>query len=310
MVRSIVIIALAIVCGAAAAIGVNQALRHQPVAAEAPETKTKPVIVAARRISRGEKLTKDMLREVDWPEELVPGEDQEQGMVGNMGNENVVIKSLDDAVGRVAITTIMRNEPVFNEKLTKENGEGFIASIIKPGMRAYTIQTKGPSSSVADFVRPQDRVDVLVTIRGTTNDETGGGSTTTLLQSVEILAIDQILDPDADTMKMLERWAKGDNLTSVTLEVTPVQASMLALGQSYGELSLSLRRFGDEQSVATVPATIRDLLVLKHGGESPEGESMPESSLGGLPRHEEPPVTYIRTLRGNQSGRVDVVTRP
>ena len=309
MVRSIVIIALAIVCGAAAAIGVNQALRRQPVAAEAPKPKTEPVVVAARRIARGEKLTKDMLKAVPWPAELVPGEDQQQGMV-SVSEESIVIHSVDEAVGRVAMTTIMRNEPLFNGKLTKENGEGFIASIIKPGMRAYTIQTKGPSSSVADFVRPQDRVDVLVTIRGTTNDETGGGSTTTLLQSVEILAIDQILDPDADTMKMLERWAKGDNLTSVTLEVTPVQASMLALGQSYGELSLSLRRFGDEQNVATVPATIRDIRLLTPGGESPSGEAGPEPSLGGLPRHEEPPVTYIRTLRGNQSGRVDLATRP
>ena len=52
--------------------------------------------------------------------------------------------------------------------------------------------------SVAGFILPGNKVDVLLNLRGNANDETGGGSTTTLLQSIEILAVDQRLDAPAD----------------------------------------------------------------------------------------------------------------
>ena len=86
MVRSIIVIALAIVCGAAAAIGVNQALRQQTPEAPVVETTTQPVFVAARRIGRGEVVTREMISEVAWPADLLPDE---------------VIGSEGDAVGRV-----------------------------------------------------------------------------------------------------------------------------------------------------------------------------------------------------------------
>ena len=159
---------------------------------------------------------------------------------------------------------------------------------------------------------------MLVNLRGASDDETGGSSTTVLLQSVEILAINQILDPDPDALQMLDMWTKGDDLTSVTLEVTPAEASLLALGQSYGELSLSLRRFGDEDEVETSPATIREIRFLEMAGQvsvedaSDDTASDPSESAEDLTgtvtsRDDEPPVTYIQTLRGSQAGRIDLV---
>ena len=131
MVRSILIISLAIVCGAAAAIGVNQALRQKPEEAPVTTIATEPVLVAVRRIGRGEVLAPEMIREVQWPADLVPTAD--------------LVESADDAVDRVVLSSMMEGEPLFASKLTSESGEGFIASIIKPGRRAYTIQTRGPS---------------------------------------------------------------------------------------------------------------------------------------------------------------------
>ena len=64
---------------------------------------------------------------------------------------------------------------------------------------------------------------------------TGGGSTTTLLQNVEILAVDQKVDGPADNK------VDSTNLRSVTLLVTPDQAAKLSLGQSKGTLHLTLR---------------------------------------------------------------------
>lgn len=312
MVRSLIMIALAVVCGAAAAIGVNQSVQSNKPKTDIVERKT--ILVAAQRIGRGEEATATNLKEVKWPVDLIP-----------LGT----IESKNDALGRVALAAILPGEPIFSGKLTDLSGKGFFASIIKPGMRAYTIQTRGPSSSVAGFVRPKDKVDILVNLRGTNNDQSGGGSTTTLLQSVEILAIDQILDPDVNTMQMLEMWAKGDNLASVTLEVTPEQASLLALGQAYGELSLALRNSGDEITVESIPATLSDIreleyaaLGIKTDGDDQEDSEADETTQAvptstkpamTLKRDKEeppppppPPPTYIHTLRGSQVGRVDL----
>lgn len=296
MLRSLLILSLALICGAAAAVGVNQTLRNQSAESNA-DTETQTVIVSTQRINRGQKLTSSMVREVEWPATLVPAG---------------TLVSVDKAVGRVALAAILPGEPLFADKLTDSSGKGFIASIVKPGMRAYTIQAKGPSSSVAGFVRPKDRVDVLVNLRGTNTDETGGGSTTTLLQSVEILAIDQILDPDVNTMQMLEMWAKGDNLTSVTLEVTPRQAELLALGQSKGELSLALRNATDEEVVESFPATLNEIRALEFvtsaSVESSEDESSAVQPVK-RPNKDEippPPPTYIHTLRGSQVGRIEL----
>ncbi len=312
MVRSLIVICLAIVCGAAAAVGMNQFIARQAQAQARAEVKSTPVLVSKRVVARGEVIKADMVEPVDWPEGLVP--------------DGAATKP-EDVVGRTALTTIMQREPVFMAKLTGPGGGGasFVSSIIKPGMRAYTIHTKGPSSSVAGFVRPGDRVDVLLTLRGGTNDETGGGSTTTLLQAVEILAIDQILDSNADTLKMFEMWAKGDQFTSVTLQVTPEEASLLFLGQSNGELSLALRNADDTAQVATNPATIRQIRFLQLGPDvasGPDGESgaapatapprpLPDGSVASAlspPTHRT--ESYIHTLRGNHAGRVHVALSP
>lgn len=312
MIRSLIVIALAIVCGAAAAVGVNQFISRQAQARALTEVKATPVLVSKRVVSRGEVIKADMVEQVDWPEGLVP---------------DGAATRPEDVVGRTALTTIMQREPMFIGKLTGPGGGGasFVSSIVKPGMRAYTIQAKGPSSSVAGFVRPGDRVDVLLTLRGGTTDETGGGSATTLLQAVEILAIDQILDSNADTLKMFEMWAKGDKFTSVTLQVTPEQASLLFLGQSNGELSLALRNADDDAQVTTNPATIRQIRFLQMGPEeapatdadvpSPIAEGPPGPLPDGpiaraLPPNQPRPQSYIHTLRGNHAGRVQVALTP
>ena len=313
MVRSLIVIALAIVCGAAAAVGVNQFLSRQAQAQANRNVEATPVLVAKRTVARGEMLSAEMVETVQWPAGMVP--------------PGAVTKT-EGAVGHTAVTTIMAGEPIFTAMLTDGAGTNFVSSIVKPGMRAYTIRTKGPSSSVAGFVRPGDRVDVLLTLRGGTNDETGGGSSTTLLQSVEILAIDQILDSNADTMKMLEMWAKGDEFTSVTLQVTPEQASLLFLGQSNGELSLALRNSEDTAEVTASPATIRQIRYLQLGPESEDDAGTvsesddaavavaPPTPLPDVPGatqlnpDEARPESYIHTLRGNQVGRVRVTAAP
>src|SRR5262249_58073430 len=119
----------------------------------------------------------------------------------------------------------------------------------------FTISTTTHASGVAGFIIPHSRVDVLLTVTrtGGQNDPTGGGQTSTLIQDVEILAVDQLVKAPA------ENRVDPKELRSVTLLVTPQQAAKLDLGQNKGILHLSLRNPEDHAPAVTRPATLADL---------------------------------------------------
>jgi len=200
------------------------------------EVATVPVVVAARDISRGAVVSADQLTTQDWPANLVPP------------NASSNVEAVAD---RTAMVPIMAGEPVLGGKVADSDSGRGLAALIPSGRRAYTIQTSSVGSNVAGFVLPGNRVDVLLTLRGGPEDTTGGGSSTTLLQAVEILAVDQKLD--APTGNPVEQ------LRSVTLLVTPEQASLLDLGHNMGTLALSLRNPADISEADTKPATVNVL---------------------------------------------------
>jgi pilus assembly protein CpaB len=162
------------------------------------------------------------------------------------------ITQLKEAVDRVASIPLAKGDPVVEAKLTPKGISAHgLDALIPEGMRAFTITTS-LVSGVAGFILPGSKVDVLLTISThATDDPTGGGSTTTLLQNVEILAVDQRVDAPADNK------VDPKDLRSVTLLVSPQQAAKLDLGQNKGTLHLSLRHPKDTTPAMTVPATLK-----------------------------------------------------
>lgn len=284
-IRTILVVLLAVMFGLSAAWGVNQL--RTPVLVES-KLETSPVVVAALDIPRGQVLQETDVRLCDWPKDMLPP--------GAM-------TSLKDATSRSAMYPLVAGEPILERKLASaESGRG-LASLVPSGMRAYTIQSSKVAATVAGFILPGNRVDVLLNLRGQANDETGGGSTTTLLQSVEILAVDQNLDAPA------ENKTDPANLQSVTLLVTPDQAALLDLGQNLGVLSLSLRNPEDKAEADTRPAIMADV---RYRQEKPV--QLPDTLKGLTPEpkketKKEPETFQIVTLRGSQRGNVQV-TRP
>lgn len=231
-IRTIVVLILAIICGVSSAAGVFM-LRGPITEAEIA---TVPVVVAARDISRGAVVSTDQLTTQEWPADLVPAN---------------VIADISLVAERTAVVPITAGEPILGGKVTDSDSGRGLAALIPSGRRAYTIQTSSVGSNVAGFVLPGNRVDVLLTLRGGSEDTTGGGSSTTLLQAVEILAVDQKLDaPSGNPVEQLR---------SVTLLVTPEQASLLDLGHNMGTLALSLRNPSDISEADTKPATVNVL---------------------------------------------------
>jgi pilus assembly protein CpaB len=106
-------------------------------------------------------------------------------------------------------------------------------------MRAVTVPVNA-SSGVAGFVFPGDRVDIVLT------QEVGGGEgpplkvSETVVRNVRVLATDQRIDSKGEDGKTEVR-----TFSNVTLEATPRIAEKIAVAQSVGQLSLSLRSIAD-----------------------------------------------------------------
>jgi len=216
-----------------------------------------PVVVAVVDLQRGASITPEEVKIKEFPRDLVPAG---------------ALSKLEDAVNRVIFVPLTKDEPVLESKLAPKGSGRGVSALIPPGMRAYTVKVPDVAQGVAGFILPGNRVDVLLSlgeISGT--NATGGGSTITLLQNVEILAVDQKMDAPSD------KKVDTKDLRSVTLLVTPQQANRLDLGQIKGMLDL--------------------------------WPPVPPPVLPPLPKASEPPPTVkIRTIRGVREGAVPIQT--
>ena len=88
-----------------------------------------------------------------------------------------------DVIGRGVILPIATGQFIVSAELAGENAGSGLQSLIPPGMRAVGVRVNDVTS-VAGFVTPGARVDVLMT--GAPNGEQ---RTTTILQNVRVLAM-------------------------------------------------------------------------------------------------------------------------
>ncbi len=294
-VRTMIVGVLAVVCGLSAMVLV-QAIRKPP---SGPVIEKVPVVFAAADIKPGETIQEAMLEVREIPKTEVP--------------EDAILK-VADAVDRAAMTQLDKGDLLREKKLAEKGAGRGMAALIKTGMRAFTIQTPSFSSSLAGFLLPGNKVDVLLTVNssGGAEDESGGASTTTLLQNVEILAVHTTVNtPTANKID-------PDQARSVTLLVTPEDASLLDLGQNKGTLHLSLRNLKDTGSIKPKPTTLADLQLPRTTKPKPavaveppappparRRSCRPSSSPGAGARARS--SSAVRTLRGTAAGE-DVLT--
>jgi pilus assembly protein CpaB len=134
-----------------------------------------------------------------------------------------------DVVGHGVIIPMLKGDFILPNRLAGENAGSGLPALIPPGMRAVSVRVN-EIVSVAGFVTPGTRVDVLLT-----GAPTGSGEqqTTTVLQNVAVLA----------SGHTLERTSTGEaqNTAVITLLVTPDDAQRLTLASSEGHIQLALR---------------------------------------------------------------------
>jgi pilus assembly protein CpaB len=136
-------------------------------------------------------------------------------------------------VGTIARTPFVKGEPIREAKLIKADGSGFMAAMLPSGMRAVSVEIS-PENGAAGFILPNDRVDIILSRRGTADKD---AKAETILVNVRILAIDQTIEE-----KNGEKVVVGK---TATLELNGRQAELLAQARQSGSLSLALRSLAD-----------------------------------------------------------------
>jgi len=226
--------ALVIAIGTAMAARSMFAGASAPQAAAAPQEPEGPkVLVAQRALPVGTIITADAVAYQLWPKEMV----QDAYFIDGESDMNTLL-------GTVVRHPITAGEPVTQGSLVAPGDRGFLAAALGPGMRAVTVPVSA-KTGVGGFVFPGDRVDLVLT--QTVKGEDDGAplkASETILKNIRVLATDQSTEtthtPDGKTVVRAFR--------TVTLEVTPKIAEKVAVAQTIGTLSLSLRSIADNQS--------------------------------------------------------------
>ncbi|NIZ13373.1 Flp pilus assembly protein CpaB [Phaeobacter sp. HF9A] len=226
------------------------------------------VFVANEPLKYGQKLTKESVRRVQWPQTSLPE--------GVFADETVLFPSDTAKDARYVLRTMEKGEPILAVKVTAPGEDAGITSRLERGMRAFAIRVD-VASGVSGFLRPGDRVDVYWS--GEPPSQRGQdrrGEVTRLIQTnIELIAVDQTAGNDISEAVIAR---------TVTVAARPEQVAVLAQAQSTGSLSLSLVGAEDDTIAALVEVDQRKLLGL--------------GSIEAPQQVQEDKVCTIRTRRG------------
>lgn len=253
--RLLMIGVLAIALGFFASVYVYKNLQSRSGASAEPGVE---VIVAADDLQVGTRVEEHDIKVVRIPASaLPPGAPRRRS----------------DVLGHGVILPISRGEFILPNRLAGENAGAGLPSLIPPGMRAVSVRVN-EVVSVAGFVTPGTRVDVLLT---GTPASGGDQQTTTVLQNVAVLA----------SGHTLERTATGEaqNTAVITLLVSPDDAQRLTLASTQGHIQLALRNPLDTRQDDVASTSSRVLY---------RGAAAPAPTVQRVVHHTEAPKTVAQ----------------
>ena len=266
--RSILLIAAALLLTVGTVFVARNWLANQRPgpAPAAPKAVHTEVLVARTDLPTGTFINEQHVRWQIWPDDNLP--------------KNYLLKGKVEQAklfGSVLRRGAAAGQPIVRSQIVKAGDRGFLAAVLKPGHRAYTIKISA-ASAIAGLVFPGDRIDLILTQKITKRQQVSE----TILTNLRILAIDQSLNDQSNQPRIGK---------TATFEVNPKQAEILAVASSLGALSLSLR------SLARTDAELAEIIK---SGEMAEDKG---ATRGG---------TYTRdseasVLRGRSGSGVNVI---
>ena len=204
-------------------LGVDLLRPHPtPVAAAQP---TAQVLVAAVALSAGTLIQ--------------PGEIGAQPVVKNIVPKDAILDTpagRSSLIGAMVRHTISPGTPINISNVIRPGDHGFLAAVLKPGKRAITIGVDAISDS-AGLIWPGDHVDVVLTQSLNAPQLPAGHQLAAeiVLSDVQVIATGQRIVQGGD---QATPGQQNTQATTVTLEVSSIQAEHLAIAEKLGPLSL------------------------------------------------------------------------
>lgn len=186
------------------------------------------ILVATRALPVGTIIEADSFRYQPWPKDLIENAYYLKGEADPASLTGTVVRS-----------PVTAGQPVTKGALVKPGDRGFLAAALGPGMRAVTVPVSA-QSGVAGFVFPGDRIDLVLTQTVEGGEGPALRASETIIRNLRVLATDQRTSTEDAEGKQEVR-----TFSTVTLEATPRIAEKIAVAQTVGQLSLSLRSIAD-----------------------------------------------------------------
>ncbi len=197
----------------------NQSKPNDQQAAQAPQIEQ--VLVAAQPLPAGSLLQPAQIGAATIPLNGAPTDvlvDTPQNRAG--------------LTGSMVRTELAPGAPILNSEVIHPGDHGFLAAVLAPGMRAVTVSVDNVTGANG-LIWPGDNVDVLLT------QSIGGAPDAKSIAAEVVLSNVRVIASGAQVIKDASAGASGGPpVQTVTLEVTPDQASRCLVATSLGKLSL------------------------------------------------------------------------
>jgi pilus assembly protein CpaB len=262
--RTLILLFIAVVLAGGTALLARAWLaaeRSKELAEAAPmalPTPAKSVLVARTDIKRGQILRPDEMVWQTWPE-------------GGLDKTYVVMggpRTPESFAGWVAKNPIAGGEPISESKIIAPGNRGYLAAVLRPGMRAISVPVT-ITSGISGFIFPGDQVDLMLTysvpVTTTAGDKDKKAAfehkaAETVLRDIRVIAIDQRLEAKA---------GEAVPAHTATFEVTAKQTEVILLASEIGKVTLILRplvpdpaeQAAAEQSRAEAPDADRRMVA-------------------------------------------------
>ncbi|RZS33702.1 Flp pilus assembly protein CpaB [Corticibacter populi] len=205
-----------------------------------------PVVVAAIDLGAGDVIDSSVVAVREIPQDYV--------------NANAVVPDSYDGVdGAVLDVNVQRGEPILSTYVANR-GSNVLALAVKDGRRALTIDVDD-LNSLSRMLRPGDIIDLMLTVE----QEVSGGQlhqtekqkvTLPLLSNVEVLATGQ------SVKNAMPSGDGSSQYSTVTLNVTPEEATQILVAKEGGTLRAVLRGVSDTVVPnPSRPQTLDDVLA-------------------------------------------------
>lgn len=148
------------------------------------------------------------------------------------------------------------NATLVEQSLLRAGDHGFLAAVLKPGMRAVSLGVNAVTG-VSGLIEPGDHVDVLMAehISSTPAD---AATATTAVQNVAKIILSNIrivaVGGSLSTHNKVGTEPAAIDQRAVTLELTPEQTGILNVAQQMGQITLAVQSLtGEHNSLSTPP---------------------------------------------------------